>query len=327
MTTTLRPMSTGELLDRTFNLYRNNFLLFAGIATVAGIAPILASGLLLLLGITVPVPGAKFDPASVPGARFDPMAIVTYILVFLAVFFVLSVIASSLASAATIYAVSKVHLEQKVTINESYSKIFPLLGRILGVIGLIVLRMIGLGILVGVVVAAIVFGLVMTMRSGGGSGADFVAIALLSFVMFGLLVVGYFFIARLYFKYVLAVPACVVENTGASQALVRSGFLTKGSLWRIFLIYLLMGVIGAALSFALQLPANVMAIKAPQLALIWSFPATFLATTLAFPISTIAISLVYYDQRVRKEAFDLQLLMQSIAPSSQASASAATPIG
>ena len=34
MSTPLRPMSTGEILDRTFNLYRNNFVLFAGIAIV-----------------------------------------------------------------------------------------------------------------------------------------------------------------------------------------------------------------------------------------------------------------------------------------------------
>src|SRR5262249_16845059 len=52
----LVPMNTGELLDRTFSLYRNNFLLFAGImlfpslfmfaaglfTTLAGKNPILA---------------------------------------------------------------------------------------------------------------------------------------------------------------------------------------------------------------------------------------------------------------------------------------------
>jgi hypothetical protein len=27
-------MNTGEILDRTFNLYRNNFMLFAGIAVL-----------------------------------------------------------------------------------------------------------------------------------------------------------------------------------------------------------------------------------------------------------------------------------------------------
>src|SRR5271155_5233233 len=30
----LRPLSTGEILDRTFTLYRRNFLLFLGIAAI-----------------------------------------------------------------------------------------------------------------------------------------------------------------------------------------------------------------------------------------------------------------------------------------------------
>jgi len=36
---------------------------------------------------------------------------------------------------------------------------------------------------------------------------------------------------------------------------------------------------------------------------------------LAGPISTIAVALMYYDQRIRKEAFDLQWMMDSIGPS------------
>src|SRR5438045_2668746 len=34
MDSTLQPMSTGQVLDRTFHLYRNNFLLFAGISAL-----------------------------------------------------------------------------------------------------------------------------------------------------------------------------------------------------------------------------------------------------------------------------------------------------
>ena len=34
MDTVLRPMSTSQVLDRTFSLYRQNFLLFAGIAAL-----------------------------------------------------------------------------------------------------------------------------------------------------------------------------------------------------------------------------------------------------------------------------------------------------
>jgi hypothetical protein len=42
--------------------------------------------------------------------------------------------------------------------------------------------------------------------------------------------------------------------------------------------------------------------------------AQFAGTALAGPIATVAMALVYYDERVRKEAFDLQVMMQAIGP-------------
>ena len=44
MQTTLRPLTLGEILDRTAELYRNNFLLLAGISSIY-------SGILLVLGL------------------------------------------------------------------------------------------------------------------------------------------------------------------------------------------------------------------------------------------------------------------------------------
>jgi hypothetical protein len=40
--------------------------------------------------------------------------------------------------------------------------------------------------------------------------------------------------------------------------------------------------------------------------------ASFIAQVLAAPIGTIAFSLMYYNLRVRKEAFDVQHLMASL---------------
>ena len=48
MAEALRPMSTSELLDRTFTLYRRNFLLFAGIASIGPAAYLLFQ--LMLVG-------------------------------------------------------------------------------------------------------------------------------------------------------------------------------------------------------------------------------------------------------------------------------------
>jgi hypothetical protein len=40
--------------------------------------------------------------------------------------------------------------------------------------------------------------------------------------------------------------------------------------------------------------------------------ATFISECLVGPLATIAFSLVYFDERVRKEAFDLQLMMTTL---------------
>jgi hypothetical protein len=235
-------------------------------------------------------------------------------------------IGASLATGATIYAVSKVHLGQPVTIGESYSKVFPWLGRIIRIVLSIVLRMIGVFLLVYLAAVLVMIGLASALAGGRGAGGA-AATALLGIIVLAIVVVGYVFVFRVYFRYSLAVQACLLEKAGAVQSLKRSAFLTKGSLGRIFLIYLLMGVIGFAFSFVLQLPGTLLAkTSGLLLALIWQFAATFVAVTLSFPISTIAISLLYYDQRVRKEAFDLQLMMEALGQQVPGQA-AATPIG
>jgi hypothetical protein len=46
---------------------------------------------------------------------------------------------------------------------------------------------------------------------------------------------------------------------------------------------------------------------------------TFVTQAIVTPIMTIAIALVYYDERTRKEAFDLQHMMHQLDQSSVAS--------
>ena len=58
--------------------------------------------------------------------------------------------------------------------------------------------------------------------------------------------------------------------------------------------------------------------------LLWAQIGEFLGRTLASPVATIAIALVYYDERVRKEAFDLQLMMESLSPAGIQTAASAS---
>ena len=120
----------------------------------------------------------------------------------------------------------------------------------------------------------------------------------------------------LYFRYALAVAACVLEDIKASAAIKRSVFLSAGCRGQIFVIYFLMGIVSTIVTWVFMIPEAMLAAAtakgSPAVATLFTGLAGFLAGTLAGPIATIALSLVYFDQRVRKEAFDLQLMMAAV---------------
>jgi hypothetical protein len=321
MNTALRPMSTGEVLDRTFSLYRNNWLLFAGIATLPALMGIIAS--LVFLGLGITTPGAR--------AVFDPQTLLKVLPLYFLSIFLFYVVGSALATGATVYAVSKVHLGQPVTIRESYGKVFPRLGAILNIVFSIYIRFFGAILLAYGIVAAIVwllvFGIAAATRGSqvaAGTGIGLViGVGVLAFLA---IVATFTWAIRIYLRYSLSVQACLLERVKAREAMKRSTFLTNKSLGRIFLVYLLMGIIGLTLSYALKLAGVALFVRHVFLATIWQLLASFVASSLAFPIGTIAISLLYYDQRIRKEAFDLQLMMEAVGPLPEAQP-AANPIG
>jgi uncharacterized membrane protein YwzB len=140
---------------------------------------------------------------------------------------------------------------------------------------------------------------------------------------------------RLYCSYQLAVPACVLEKLGAVACLKRSRFLSKGKgVQRILLVLFLSVILTYALSLAFSIPVFAVAMtsslrtSASSIPIaIWQYLSSFVAGTLAGPIVTIALALLYYDERVRKEAFDLQLMMEAMGEANPAPSAAATAPG
>jgi len=262
MTTTLRPLSTGELLDRTFFLYRSHFALFVGIFAI----PYLAVLAYQCIGISFQSPTPQLAQALLNLAWAMGALLV-------------SLVASAAAQAATIIAVSHVYLDRPASVSDSFSRVK---GEILPVIGL--------SLVVGI---AVFFGLILLIVPG---------------VLLGLM-------------WALAVPAKVLENKGVFDAMSRSSELTQGSRGRIFVVGLLIVALSFGVSAVLQSPvfivAGLKAFKGGTQALgagwqVASQVATFISQCLVGPVGTIAFSLVYYDQRVRKEAFDLQLMMTTL---------------
>jgi hypothetical protein len=110
-TVDLRPMSLGEVLDRTFTLYRENFLLFAGIAALPQLLMLLFNfGLLATQrsNIRNVEPGAA--AGLMGGFLLGALVAVALALLFFAI-----------AQAATISAVSDLYLGRETSIRNAYA--------------------------------------------------------------------------------------------------------------------------------------------------------------------------------------------------------------
>ncbi len=296
MENTLRPMSTGEVLDRTFGLYRRNFVLFFGIALLAPA--------LLLVAKSLPL-AATLVGGSIAETAMAASGIAALVILFA---YFLGIV---LAQAATIYAVSAVHLGRPTGIAASYGQVRGKLLRVLGVGLSVGIRSFGLVIL-GFLLLAVGIPASSALLKPAGVWASIVLGILAFGVMVACLVGG----MLLYLRYAVAVQACVLENLKVGNSLKRSAVLTRGDRGRIFVITFLVGVLSYVLSITLVVPVSLLsvALRSTHFALgqFLSYLMEFLAGSLVGPIGTIAISLVYYDERVRKEAFDLQLMMSSL---------------
>lgn len=322
-------MSISQVLDRTFSLYRSHFVLFAGIAAVPPALLMLGQFGMLALG--------RFSNSP----RLDGLQIAallgTAVLVLALV--VLWLIGYALATGASVYAVSRIHLGYQTSIAESYKLIRPYAGTILGLVILIFLVVAGV-VFAGIVAIAVPLIFIKLAPGGGHPAANGTAAAVTALVV--ILVLPAVFVLALYLsaKFSLAIPACVVEHLKATDSLRRSWNLAKGSTLRLILVNFLAAIISFAVGAVLSIPyfvglALFASRKNPDVLLpfvMWQHVADFLGRSIAFPIATIAVSLIYYDERVRKEAFDLQLMMDAIrqslpaAPQGQVS-STETPIG
>jgi uncharacterized membrane protein len=119
----------------------------------------------------------------------------------------------------------------------------------------------------------------------------------------------------------VAVPVAMLEDLGAVRSLERSMQLTKGHAGQIFLIFLMVACLSYVALLLFQAPFMALAVSAaashqpPSFGLqILQYLSAFVSQVLVGPIATIALSLMYYNLRVRKEAFDIQHLMASLGP-------------
>jgi Membrane domain of glycerophosphoryl diester phosphodiesterase len=197
----------------------------------------------------------------------------------LALLYVLSLVVLSLvATGATVFIVSESYLGRPLTAREALARATPYMGRIL-VCSLLMALVVGLGFLL-FVIPGIILGVGLA----------------------------------------LAIPVVVLEPArGASAALSRSWELTRGSRWRIFglgvtlVVLLYVPVVAVSGLVAVLLPHGAgPSFATASVSTIIALAIGGVVQLFIYPLFYCVLTVTYYDLRVRKEGFDLELLASSL---------------
>jgi hypothetical protein len=123
-------------------------------------------------------------------------------------------------------------------------------------------------------------------------------------------------------RFSLASPALMLEKQGIKKAMGRSVKLVRGSWWRVFGIQLLAAIIASIVSAIVVIPFSLIAaafsgdgvsgLLNGTGGLGWTYLVvsgigSVIGSTITFPITAGVTVLLYIDQRIRREALDLEL--------------------
>lgn len=274
-TTSLQPMDFTDILDTIFSLYRNHFRLIFGICIVYFI---LMFGLNLLTGISA----FYFSNSGLLAMAVAVPAITSWITVLVLLFSI----------GALLFAGAQSYLGKQITTGNAFRQIarrfWPYLGSnilYMLVIGLLTLTCIGIPFAI-------------------------------------------YFVARWGFYG----QAVLIEETSATNALGRSSQLVKGTWWRVFgilfAIFVLTFMIQTILQFSLlfvfgltqaiggeeNLLRMIIQLFIPELTT-WDGLVNYIiqgfinnvVNSLMLPVGIIGSTLLYFDQRIRKEGFDIEM--------------------
>ena len=284
-------MRLGEILDGSFNIYRRHFGLFMRLSLILVWLPT-AAGIYLNLRFN----NSPFEVLAIFQENIGRSIGLTILAV------VIWSVCGLLLKAGTIRIISDSYLGQEPELGASLrfgvSKIIPLLVVALskGLLLIILYIVSGLG------VALLYF---MGRMAGPAMGALMVFVGVIG---------ALWFVIWIACAYGTTTPIVVLEDLPSSfDAFGRSWELTRGARGKVFgtwivawlISQLLPQLIVAGISGALGAASN------ESVQPFFVVFASLIGIALA-PILPCALTLLYYDLRVRREAFDLQVLSQQL---------------
>ncbi|MFF5705352.1 hypothetical protein ACFY7H_23050 [Streptomyces sp. NPDC012794] len=290
----LRPLGLGEILDGAVSTLRGHW---RPVLSVSLVVAALTQIVLLL------VQRAWLDGLPVADedlTRAQATEVMGNTALFYALQYFLEILGLLLITALLAPVVSRAVLGQASTVSGTLKAVRPLAPRMLALTGLLLLGS----------VAAVLLPMLPGILAGS-------ALLTALGVPFGFVLLAWFYVT-----FALAPPALMLERGSAVTALKRSTKLVKGSWWRIFGISLLIWAIRTITAMVIVTPfVGVALLAAPEgltslfngsAAPSWAFLIIsaiggVVGATVTVPMQTGVTTLLYIDQRIRREALDLEL--------------------
>ena len=298
----LRPLGLGDMYDAAFRIIRFNPKATVGSAVlVAAVAMAIPVVITAVLTATVNI---GLDESGNPdeGTAVGVVGSVGSLLLGT----VLGAFGTILVTGMIAHVTAAAAIGRRLTLGEAWAATH---GKRWRLVGLVLL----LGLAYMVILAAYVVGWVAVVA------VDSLGLTILWGVVTVPLVICFlaWFWVRVYY---LPVPALMLEPVGIFGALGRGFALTRKQFWRTFGIGVLTVLVGGVAGYVLALPFGIVGqvgslLVGAQYALLVLVGTQALSQVIssAFvtPFTSAVTSLQYLDQRMRKEAYDVELMQQA----------------
>ena len=316
----LRPLGVGEILDGSVSAMRAHWRTVLGLTvTVAVVAQICD---MLVQRYLLPDP-VQLDPNPTPSQALDQATdALRSSLLALAPSLAITLISTLFITAVLTVVISRSVLGRGVTLSDAWREARPRLPQLLGLT--LLLPLISVAIMTVAILPGILIG------SDGG-----IALSVLCGVA------AFVVVLWLMVRFNLASPALMLERQGVLASMRRSARLVRGSWWRIFGILLLTLLLTTLVSMIISVPfglvgsavdgtsvGSLLSGSSPDYGwpyLIVTGVGAVIASSITYPISAGVAVLLYIDQRIRREALDLELARAAGLPATGATGRAQDP--
>jgi hypothetical protein len=265
----IKERSLGEILDGAFQLYRNHFGVFLGVALCVTLpSTLFSTSVSWLITGHMDVAAAMRAVQSETGADMNmaeaksAMYVVARAMLAAGITFPVVMLGHIIQSAAMTLFVSATYLGQSLSVAAAFRRAFARLWPLLAASALA-----GLGVMLGFLFL-IVPGILLMLR------------------------------------WMFTTPAIMIEGYDGKASLARSRDLAEGAYGRLFLLLVVIGL----LSWSIQIGVAALVPDSVDAIPVLGQLLTMISQVLVSPLGAAAFTLAYFDLRVRKEGFDLERL-------------------